>query len=524
MSSDRKKRVEILDSTLRDGAQSEGISFSVNDKLNIVRALDEFGVDYIEAGNPGSNPKDIEFFKAVSGLNLKNSKLCAFGSTCRKGVKPEDDANIKSILKANTPIAVIFGKAWDLHVSEILKITNEDNLNIVRDSVSYLKSQGLEVFFDAEHFYDGYKANSDYALQVLRAAIAGGADRLALCDTNGGTMPADIYEMTKSVCKAFPGTGIAVHCHNDTGCAVANSMLAVEAGASQVQGTFIGNGERCGNADLSSIIPNLKLKCGYECGGELEKLFSISRKIADISNVTLENNRPYIGMSAFAHKGGMHIDGVMKLPCSFEHIDPQLVGNKRKFLLSEMSGRSTVLAKIMGLAPWLTKDSPETAEILAALKELEHKGYHFEAADASFELMVKKLLGLYSPHFKLVLYKTMGEFPVPEGGMPASATIKVEVGGKEEMTAAMGNGPVNALDLALRKALTVFYPQIAEMQLTDYKVRVLEQNCSTDARVRVLIETSDDKSSWTTIGVSNDILEASLLALVDSVEFKLAMR
>ena len=338
MSSDRKKRVEILDSTLRDGAQSEGISFSVNDKLNIVRALDEFGVDYIEAGNPGSNPKDIEFFKAVSGLNLKNSKLCAFGSTCRKGVKPEDDANIKSILKANTPIAVIFGKAWDLHVSEILKITNEDNLNIVRDSVSYLKSQGLEVFFDAEHFYDGYKANSDYALQVLRAAIAGGADRLALCDTNGGTMPADIYEMTKSVCKAFPGTGIAVHCHNDTGCAVANSMLAVEAGASQVQGTFIGNGERCGNADLSSIIPNLKLKCGYECGGELEKLFSISRKIADISNVTLENNRPYIGMSAFAHKGGMHIDGVMKLPCSFEHIDPQLVGNKRKFLLSEMSG------------------------------------------------------------------------------------------------------------------------------------------------------------------------------------------
>ncbi|HAN20631.1 MAG: citramalate synthase [Clostridiales bacterium GWF2_36_10] len=518
-----KHRVEIFDSTLRDGAQGEGISFSVNDKLNIVKSLDAFGVDYIEAGNPGSNPKDMDFFKQVSNIELKNAKLCAFGSTCRNGVKPEDDANIKSLLASNTKVVVIFGKAWDLHVTEILKISLEENLNIVKNTIEYLKSNDKYVIFDAEHFFDGFKANEDYAMKVLETAAESGADTLTLCDTNGGTLPSEIYKITSLIKGKFSSIKISIHCHNDSGCAVANSMLAIEAGADQVQGTFIGIGERCGNADLSVIIPNLKLKAGCECNGELESLFSVTRRIAEIANTQIENNRPYTGQSAFAHKGGMHIDGVLKITSSFEHVSPEAVGNKRKFLMSEVSGRSTLLAKAAVIAPELKKDSPEAAQILEKLKEMEHYGYHFEAADASFELLVKRTLGMYKPHFKLVLYKTMGDFPIPEGGMSASATIKVEVDGQTEMAAAMGNGPVNALDLAMRKALSVFFPSIGDIQLTDYKVRVLEENSTTAAKVRVLIETADDEHSWTTIGVSNDIIEASITALVDSIEYKLAM-
>lgn len=516
------KHIEILDSTLRDGAQGEGISFSVSDKLNILKCLDKFGVDFIEAGNPGSNPKDMDFFRQAKQLKLQNAKLCAFGSTCRRGCEPEDDANIKALLEAETEAVSIFGKAWDLHVHEILKISLEENLGIVKKSIEYLKTKGKYVIFDAEHFFDGYKADKNYALQVLRTAHESGADTLTLCDTNGGTLPNEIYLITKEVKAALPDAKLAIHCHNDTGCAVANSIVAVEAGASQVQGTFIGIGERCGNADLSAVIPNLKLKGGYDCGGDLESLFTVSRQVAEIANTQIENNRPYVGNSAFAHKGGMHIDGVLKNSRSFEHIDPALVGNKRKFLLSEISGRSTLLKKAAAIAPELKKDSPEAAMILEKLKELEHYGYHFEAADASFELLVKRILGKFKQHFKLVLYRTMGEFPVPEGGMPATATIKVVVDGKEEIAAAMGNGPVNALDIALRKALLVFYPSIAEMELKDYKVRVLEENSSTAARVRVLIESSDGKQNWTTVGVSNDIIEASLIALVDSIEYKLS--
>lgn len=517
-----KKYIEILDSTLRDGAQGEGISFSVSDKINIVKSLDLFGVDYIEAGNPGSNPKDMDFFLQIADLELKHSKLCAFGSTCRKGVQPEDDVNIKSLLKAGTEAVSIFGKAWDLHVTEILKISLEDNLDIVKKTVEYLKAKGKHLIFDAEHFFDGYKANSEYTMKVLQTAYDSGADTLALCDTNGGTLPCDIHNITKKVKKAFPDTKIAIHCHNDIGCAIANSMIAVEDGAEQVQGTFIGIGERCGNTDLSVVIPNLKLKADYDCCGELEHLFSLTRRIAEIANTQIENNRPYVGYSAFAHKGGMHIDGVLKLKKSFEHVKPEMVGNKRKFLMSEVSGRSTLLAKAAAIAPELKKDSPEAALILKKLKEMEHFGYHFEAADASFELLVKRTIGCYKPHFKLVLYKTMGEFPVPEGGMPSSATIKIDVEGKEEIAAAMGNGPVNALDNALRKALCVFYPAIADIELIDYKVRVLEENSTTAAKVRVLIETTDEEHNWTTIGVSNDIIEASIIALVDSIEYKLA--
>ncbi len=519
-----KVYVEILDSTLRDGAQGEGISFSVSDKLNIVKTLDEFGIDYIEAGNPGSNPKDLEFFENVSRMKLKNSKLCAFGSTRRKEVNAEDDSNIQSLLKANTPVTVIFGKSWDLHVKEILKVSLEENLDIVKDTVRFLKSKGKEVFFDAEHFFEGYMSNSDYSLAVLKAAYDGGADLLCLCDTNGGIMPDYIYNVTKTVREAFPDVKIGIHCHNDAGCATANTMLAVHAGANHVQGTFIGIGERCGNADLSVILPNLKLKYGRTCKGNLEMLYGISRNIAEIANTQIESCRPYIGTSAFAHKAGMHIDGVMKLPRSFEHIDPQSVGNKRKFLASEVSGRGTILAKLKSIYPLLTKDSYETGLILDKLKELEHFGYQFEAADASFELMVKKVLGMYKPFFKLDFYKTIGEFPAVSGEMQSSATIRIKVDDKEEMTASMGNGPVNALDLALRKALSVFYPVVKTIRLTDYKVRVLDQNSATAAKVRVLIETTDNKhNTWTTVGVSNDIIEASLIALIDSIEYKLAL-
>jgi 2-isopropylmalate synthase len=516
-----RRKIEILDSTLRDGAQGEGISFSVNDKLNIVDALDQFGVDFIEAGNPGSNPKDLEFFGKAAELKLAHARLCAFGSTRRHNTAAADDANIKSLLSANTPVVVIFGKAWELHVTEILRISLEENLEIVRDTIEYLRSKSKEVIFDAEHFFDGYKASESYAMSVLRAAAEGGATTLVLCDTNGGTLPIDVYNITKKVAEAFPDKKIGIHCHNDIDCAVASTLMAVEAGATHVQGTFIGIGERCGNANLSAIIPGLVLKRGYKCCRDMSILSDTARKIAEISNTQLENTKPYVGDSAFAHKGGMHIDGVLKRPCSFEHIDPSLVGNKRRFLMSEVSGRSTVLAKIGHFAPQLDKNSKETAEILEKLKELEHFGYHFEAADASFELLVKKVLGLYKPAFKLVMYKIMSEFPVADGGMPASASIKVEVDGKEEMTAVMGKGPVHALDLALRKALVVFYPSIREMRLTDYKVRVLESSSTTAARVRVLIETTDEKSTWTTVGVSNDIIEASLIALVDSIEYKL---
>ena len=516
------KRIEIFDSTLRDGAQGEGISFSVNDKLQIVKALDSFGVDFIEAGNPGSNPKDLEFFRRAAELKLKNAKLCAFGSTRRKNITPEQDSNIQSLLQANTEVVAIFGKSWDLHVTEILKATLEENIDIVESTVRFLVSKGKRVIFDAEHFFDGYKANSEYAIRVLEAAERGGAEALVLCDTNGGAMPNEVYKITKFVSEKFPNTKIGIHCHNDTGCAVAGSMLAIDAGATHVQGTFIGIGERCGNADLSIIIPNIRLKMKLDCGGDIEALFVVSRRIAEIANKIIDPGKPYTGSGAFAHKGGMHIDGVLKLTSSFEHIAPEAVGNTRRFLMSEVSGRSMIIQKIQHFVPELTKDSPKTAEILERLKELEHQGYHFEAADASFELLVKKVLGTYRPHFRIVLYKTMGEFPVPEGGMPASATIKVEVDGKEEVTAMMGNGPVNALDLALRKALAVFYPDVREMQLTDYKVRVLESNSTTAARVRVLIETADGSDAWTTIGVSNDIIEASLIALADSVEYKLS--
>jgi len=516
------RNVEIFDSTLRDGAQGEGISFSVQDKLNIVKALDDFGVDYIEAGNPFSNPKDTAFFEQVRGLRLKNAKLCAFGSTCRKGVGPCDDENVAALLKADTETVTVFGKAWDLHVTEILRVTLDENFDIVESTVRFLKQNNREVIFDAEHFFDGYAVNPDYALEVLKAAKRGGADLLCLCDTNGGTAPLALYDVVKRVCGAFADMHVAIHCHNDSGCAVANSLLAVEAGAMQVQGTFIGFGERCGNADLSAVIANLKLKRGYEMPNiKIESLSETAIRIAEIANLNIPGDKPFIGKSAFAHKGGMHIDGVSKLSISFEHIDPALVGNRRRFLTSEVSGRTTVLEKAARLAPELKKDSPETAQIVEKLKELESNGYQFEAADASFELLILKLLGRYQPYFSLIQYKTTGDYPVSEGATSAYAMIQIRVDGKTETAASTGNGPVNALDLALRKALSVFYPQLAKVHLTDYKVRVLGDRDATAAKVRVLIESSDGEQVWTTVGVATDIIEASWIALVDSLEYKL---
>jgi len=517
------KRLEIFDSILRDGAQSEGISFSVQDKLKIVRLLDDFGVAYIEAGNPSSNPKDIEFFQKASLLKLKTAKLCAFGSTRRKNMRAEEDENVLALLRANTPSVAVFGKAWDLHATEVLKVSLEENLSMVRDTVSFLKSSGREVIFDAEHFFDGYKENPAYALEVLKAAAESGADLLCLCDTNGGAFPEEVYEITKLVCENFPSLRIGIHCHNDTGCAVANSMMAVSAGAVHVQGTFIGFGERCGNADLSVLIPNLQLKKGYRCiEGDMSTLYDTAAKVADISNTTIAKNKPYVGESAFAHKGGMHIDGVTKVSRSFEHIDPELVGNRRRFLMSEVSGRTTVLAKIRDIAPHLTKDSPEVAEIMRRLKEAEHEGYQFESAEASLELFILKVLGRYKPHFSLVMYKTTGEFPPPSPEHTSSAMINIQVDGKHETSASLGNGPVHALDSALRKALLVFYPQLHKMHLIDYKVRVLETDQATSARVRVLIESTDGEHVWTTVGVSTDIIQASWIALADSFEYMLA--
>jgi len=514
--------LHIFDSTLRDGAQAEGISFSVEDKLKIVRALDDMGIGYIEAGNPGSNPKDLAFFEAMAKTQLQNAKLVAFGSTRRRDAAVADDKNIQSLLSAGTDVISIFGKTWDFHVTEIIKATLDENLSMIADTVSYLKEKGKEVIFDAEHFFDGYKANPDYAMAALKAAADAGASCLALCDTNGGSFPLEVYEIVKKVVAAFPQAAVGIHCHNDCGMAVANSILAVQAGAAQVQGTFTGFGERCGNANLSTIIANLQLKTGIACvpPGKMTMLTETARFISDIANLTLDDKEPYVGTRAFAHKGGMHIDGVSKAPKSFEHVDPHAVGNERRFLMSEVAGRSTILSKIQTVNPAITKDSPETEEIMARLKALEHEGYQFEAAESTFELVIRKHLGKYKPLFELVNFKIIGEQPYTQG-KSATAMIKILVDGKPEVTAAEGDGPVNALDKALRKALEVFYPQLSQVHLTDYKVRVMDGKSATASRVRVLIESSDGRERWTTVGVSNDIIEASWIALVDSIEYKL---
>ena len=515
-------RIKIYDSTLRDGAQAQGISFSVEDKLKIVTRLDKLGISYIEAGNPGSNPKDIEFFEKVKNIQLKSAKLAAFGSTRRAGINAEDDANVRSLLKAETPVITIFGKAWDFHVLEVLRTTLDENINMIKDTVRFFKGQGKEVVFDAEHFFDGYKANPEYALMTLKAAAESGAGCLVLCDTNGGSFPDKISEVTKLVKDRFNQVDIGIHCHNDTGMADANSIMAVKAGAVQVQGTINGFGERCGNANLITIIPNLQYKMGYQCISEenIAKITTTARFVSEIANIMHNERAPYVGNCAFAHKGGMHIDAVMKSTASFEHIDPSIVGNERRVLMSEVSGRSTIMSAIKEVEPEISKDSPEAKRIIDKLKKLEHEGYQFEGAESSFELVIRKELGKYKNFFELENFKVIITDP-DKDDLSASAMIKVKVGDMDEITAAEGDGPVNALDKALRKALEVFYPELSKMRLTDFKVRVLDSESATAAKVRVWIESTDGENSWSTVGVSTNVINASWKALVDSVEYML---
>ncbi len=516
--------VEILDSTLRDGAQGEGISFSVQDKIHICRALDELGVAFIEAGNPGSNPKDMEFFQEIKKIDLKTARLCAFGATRRKEIRCSEDSNLRSLLAADTEWVVIFGKSWIFHVTDILRTSPEENLAMIRDTCRYLRENGRRVIYDAEHFFTGYAADGDYAMRTLAAAAEGGAEVLNLCETKGGCLMDDCRRTVTDVVTRFGDQAkIGIHTHNDSGLAVANSLIAVQAGARHVQGTLLGFGERTGNANLSCIIPDLQLKMRFSCipDEKLKMLTPVTRRVAEITNIAVNPQLPYVGGNAFAHKAGMHIDAVLKNPAAYEHIEPEAVGNGRVFLMSEVAGRATIIEKIQKIDPSITKDSPVVSEIMKRMKQLEFEGYQFEGADGSFELLARKIIGRYQPFFKLHYYQTNGVNPRPEEGVCACAQIKVEVDGQIEVTAGEGDGPVNALDIALRKALLRFYPNVSQIRLTDYKVRVLDGKSATASRVRVLIETTDGEKSWTTVGVSSDVMEASWLALCDSFEYKL---
>ncbi len=516
------RRVIAYDSTLRDGAQAQGVSFSVEDKLKIVQRLDQLGIGYIEAGNPGSNPKDLEFFARVGELQLQHARIIAFGSTRRIGISATEDKNLQSLLSANTQAVAIFGKSWDYQVTDILRTSLQENLAMIGDTIAYLKAQGKEVVFDAEHFYDGYKANADYALQTLQAAADAGADVLVLCDTNGGTFPDEIFAITKTVVAQFPLLQIGIHCHNDCEMAVANSVAAVQAGAVQVQGTINGIGERCGNANLVSIIPNVQLKLGLECisASQMAALTTAARFVSEVANVAFNDKAPYVGYDAFSHKGGMHIDAVNKNPKSYEHISPDAVGNERHILVSEVAGRGAILNKLQQIDPTLTKESDAAIRILEHLKALEHEGYQFESAESSFDLLMQKLLGKFQPFFTLSQYSVDIHEPNVDG-MNSSVAVHLLVNGKASGGTAQADGPVNALDQAMRKALEPFYPVIRDIKLVDYKVRVLDSNQATAAKVRVMIESTDQQANWTTIGVSTDIIQASWLALKDAIEYKL---
>jgi 2-isopropylmalate synthase len=513
------ERIEIYDTTLRDGMQGESINFSVEDKCRIVEQLDDLGVDFIEGGWPGSNPRDVAFFGRAQRLNLRHARIAAFGATRRNALTCESDPSIQALLKAETAVVTIFGKSWLLHVTDALRLTPEENLEIIADTISYLTARVPFVVYDGEHFFDGYCADPLYALKTLRAASAGGAQRIVLCDTNGGSLPQEVASVTTKIREQIR-VPLGIHCHNDGELAVANTLAAVSAGAAHVQGTINGYGERCGNVNLCSVIPNLQLKLGYDVLGadRLRKLRAVSRFVAEIANLSIDSRAAFIGDSAFAHKGGIHVSAVERNPATYEHISPDEVGNRRRVLISDLAGCANLLAKARELGLELSDER----RVLDELKRLEHDGYEFEAAEASFELLVSKLRGTYRPYFELVGFRVIDEH---RGAlMPMSeATVKVKVGNRVEHTAASGNGPVNALDIALRRALGRFYPSIAEMRLVDYKVRVITSNLSgTASLVRVLIASRDDRAAWGTVGVSANIVEASWRALVDSVEYKLS--
>lgn len=515
------KRIQIFDTTLRDGTQGEKVCLSAADKIRIAERLDQFGVDYIEGGWPGSNPKDLEFFKLAKSKVFSHAKIVAFGSTCRAGSKPAEDKNIQFLLDAETDAVSIFGKTWLLHVTEALKITPDVNLNIISDSVTYLKKNGKEVIYDAEHFFDGYKDDPEYAIRSLKTAESAGADVLVLCDTNGGTLTHEISEIVTEVKKSV-STKIGIHAHNDSELAVANTLAAVAAGCEHVQGTINGYGERCGNANLCSVIPNLQVKQNYVCIPEksLESLSSLSGFVSEVANVAPDYKMPFTGRSAFAHKGGVHVSAVMKNEQTYEHIKPEAVGNKRRVLVSDLSGKSNVLYKTDELGIDLNNSNGDVSAIVERLKEMENEGFQFEAAEASFELLVKKMSKPFTDLFELEGFRVIMDRD-SAGNSRSEATIRVNVNGQLEHSAAEGNGPVHALDKALRKALCKFYPDIAEIILKDYKVRVLNEKDGTGAQVRVLIDSGRNQASWGTVGVSKNIVDASWQALADSMNYYL---
>lgn len=510
--------VQIYDTTLRDGSQGEGINFSVTDKLRLAERLDAFGVHFIEGGWPGSNPKDIEFFEQARKRRFKNAQLAAFGSTRRKGVAVENDDQVLLLLAAQTPVVTIFGKTWLLHVKEVLKTSPDENLAMIRDTIRFLKDQGRYVIYDAEHALDGYKDDPEYAIATWRAAQEAGADNVTLCDTNGGSLPSEIFQAIESLRKTLT-VSLGIHTHNDIGLGVANALAAVEKGAVLVQGTVNGYGERTGNCNLTTVIPNLAFKMRKSCIPEssVVKLKDLSQFVDEIANLRHDPRQPWVGVTAFAHKGGMHVNAVQKLARSFEHINPEVVGNKRRVLVSDLAGRSNIVMKAQELGFPITNETPELKTILGRIKDLEHHGYEFEAAEGSLVLLIRKTVEKVEPLFVVNAYHVSMRRDGPNS--LCEATIKVRVGDQYAHTVAEGDGPINALDKALRAALVGFYPALKEVQLTDYKVRILDSEDGTAAKTRVLIESSDGKEDWGTVGVSTNIVEASLQALIDSIEF-----
>ena len=517
-----KRQIALYDTTLRDGTQGEKIALSAEDKLRIVRKLDEFEIPYVEGGWPGSNPKDVRFFKMARKIPFQATRLTAFGSTRRPQTKAEDDRNIKALLRTEVETVAVFGKSWDLHASKILGASLEENLAMIEDTISYLKKQDRLVVYDAEHFFDGYKHNPAYALRTIKAAVKGGADTVVLCDTNGGTLPHDISAAMKKVMAQIT-VPVGIHAHDDCGLALANAITAVRAGATMVQGTINGYGERCGNTDLISAIGNLQLKMGYTCirADKLKRLTELSRYVSEVANVPPLNQRPFVGKSAFAHKGGVHVSAILKDPAAYEHIEPEAVGNRRRVLVSDLSGKSTIAYKAREMEIKAEGNGYDSEKIVDEIKKLEDQGYQFDAAEGSLELLIKKVTGQFVEPFKLESFRVIIE-KNRSGPSTAQATIKISVGEDYEITAAEGDGPVNALDNALRKALTKFFPQIEEMGLVDFKVRVIDGSGGTAAKVRVQIESRDPREIWSTIGVSENVIEASWQALVDSVQYKLS--
>ena len=513
--------LEIYDCTLREGMQAEGLSFTLTDKLAVIRTLDSLGVAYIEAGDPASNPKDEELFRILRDVET-NAVITAFGATRRKDIAPEQDESLAALAQAGTAVVTLYGKAWTKQVSDIIRTDKAENLAMVSDSIRYMREAGKRVFFDAEHYFDGFSDDADYALDVIEAAFNAGAERIILCDTNGGCLPAEIAAGVSAAKKRLPNAVLGIHCHNDAGLAVASTIEAVQNGATQIHGTLLGVGERCGNTDLTCIIPALQLKCGMQClpDGKLEGLTRAAHKIAEYLNIKIFSRAPFIGKSAFAHKGGSHIDGVLKSTDAFEHIQPEAVGNKRRLLVSELSGKAAVRKLINRILPDTELSEQQLSDVLTELKNLEAEGYQFEGAEESLELRILSLLGLRKKPFEIDYFKIIGE---TDRGLSYTSTamVSLHVGSERKITAAEGMGPVNALDHALRSALTAFYPCLAQVSLRDFKVRVIDNKDTSAAKVRVLIESTDGISSWTTVGVSVDIVEASFIALSDSLEYKL---